>query len=196
MSSKITLGFLAALALLAVLVLGLERFNVGQPPDTAAAKDQELAMFQFDDRTATAFVVRSGDKTVRLEKDGESWKIAESGEPANRLSISSLLIRLASLKGTKRVGDTGGDLAQFGLAEPKLEATVELADGTKPQLLLGDRTPTGSGVYAKKPDAPDVFVVATQIASDLERLAADPKEPATPTPVASPSPAAEPSPTP
>ena len=40
-----------------------------------------------------------------------------------------------------------------------------------------------SGTYAKKSDAPDIYVIADQFSTDLERLVADPKEPPTPTPV-------------
>ncbi len=208
MNLKVTAGFLVVLALLAAVVVGLDRFKVGQSQATAeAAQDEALAIYQFDDRQATAFVARSGDKTVRFEKDGESnWKIAGSEEPPNKTALTSLLIRMSQLRGTKRVGETGGDLKQFGLAEPKVEATAELADGTTYTLQLGDTTPTGTGTYARKADGSDVFVVPTQFPNDVQRLANDPKEPptptprpsptGTPTPPASPSPAASPQATP
>jgi hypothetical protein len=39
-----------------------------------------------------------------------------------------------------------------------------------------------TGTYAKRSDAPDVYVIADQFQSDLERLVADPNQPPTPTP--------------
>jgi hypothetical protein len=188
MNPKVTLGFVAALALLAVLVVGLERFNVGQPQSKDNAKEEEFAIFQFDDQKVKSFIGRVGEKTVRFEKDSESnWKIADSGEPANRLALSSLLIRMSQLKGTTRVGDPGGDLQTFGLAAPHLEAAAELDDGSRYTLLVGDMTPVGTGVYGKKAESSEVFVIATTFSNDLERLVNDPKEPPTPTPRPSPS---------
>ncbi len=201
MNVRVTIGFLVALAILAAVVVGLDRFNVGQPQAKEAAKDEELTIYQFDDRNVTALTVRAGDKSVRFQKEGESeWKIADSQDPPNRTALTSLLIRMSSLKGTKRVADTGGDLKPFGLDQPKAEATADLQDGTTYALQLGADTPTSSGVYAKKADSPDVFVVPTQFSSDLQRLANDPKEPPTPTPrpspTPSPAPAGSPSPSP
>jgi hypothetical protein len=197
MNPKVTLGFVAALAVMAALVVGLDRLNVGKPQSQDSAKEEELTVFQFDDQKTQAFVGRVGDKTVRFEKDGESnWKIADSGESANRISLSSLLIRLSQLKGTKRVGDSGADLKTFGLSEPRLEATAELDDGTKDTLQMGENTPVGTGVYGKKPESNEVFVIPSGLASDLERLVNDPKEPPTPTPRPSPTAAAAPAATP
>ena len=42
--------------------------------------------------------------------------------------------------------------------------------------------PSFKDIAAKKGDAADVFVIADQFVSDLERLITDPKEPPTPTP--------------
>ncbi|MBI4582051.1 MAG: DUF4340 domain-containing protein [Planctomycetes bacterium] len=188
MNFRVTLAVLGVLVVLTGIVVGLDRFNVGQPQTKEGEKDQELTIFQFDDRQVAAFVGRVADTTVRIEKAGEvEWKIADSGEPADRLTLSSLLIRMSQLKGTKRVGDPGGDLQQFGLAEPRSEATAELDDGTRYALQIGDKTPVGTGSYAKRADSDDVFVLPAAFASDLERLVKSPKEPPTPTPRPSPT---------
>ena len=57
-----------------------------------------------------------------------------------------------------------------------------LDDGTKYELDLGGKTPVQTGTYAKKSDAPDIYVIADQFQTDLERLVADPNEPPTPRP--------------
>ncbi len=188
MNPKITAGFLVALIVVAGLVVGLDRFNVGQSQPKDEAQDQQLSIFTFDDQKVKTFTVRSGDKTVAFQKDDQgNWTVADSGKPANRVTLSGLLIRLSDLKGTKRVGEVTDDLKAFGLDSPKLDATVELDDGTKHVLQLGSKTPTSSGTYAKQPDSSDVFIVATQIGDDLGRLANSPEEPPTPTPRPSPT---------
>lgn len=198
MNSRVTLAFVLAVALLAGLVFGLEKMNVGGQTPAAGALPtpvEELGIFTFDDQKTTAFVARSGEKSTRFVKQGNEWAIEGSTDPANRVSLTSLLIRMSTLRATNRVEEPG-DLKQFGLAEPKLEATAELDDGTKQSLLIGDKTPIGSGYYARKADADDVFVIATQFGTDVERLANDPKEPPTPTPRPSPTPSPTPSGTP
>src|SRR6185503_14214309 len=119
--------------------------------------------------------------SVRIEKKDDAWVIAGSQDAANRTSFNSLLVRMSQLRATRRV-DSSGDLKQFGLDPIKESALAELADGTKYELQIGGKTPVQTGTYARKGDAPDVFVIADQFVSDLERLLTDPKEPPTPTP--------------
>ncbi|MBI2755586.1 MAG: DUF4340 domain-containing protein [Chloroflexi bacterium] len=181
MNARAALAFVVVLAVLFGVVLGLDQFKVGQAtPTPTANQDESVALFQFDDRKATTVTVRSADKTSSFEKSGDTWKITGSEDPANALSVSSLLIRMSQMKGTRKID--APDLTQFGLAEPKGEVTVVLDDGSTNRLLLGDKTPVSTGYYAKNADAPGVTVIPTQFGADVERLANDPKEPATPTP--------------
>jgi hypothetical protein len=188
MNFRVTLGFLAAAAVLAVLVVGLDKFNIG-PTATANANatatttaSQQPQIFSFDDTKVNAFELHHGDQSVRIEKQGDTWVIAGSGDPANRSSFTSLIVRMSQLKATRAVDTPGTDLSQYGLDNPKESAIAQLDDGSRYELDLGSKTPVQTGTYAKKPDAPDVYVIADQFSTDLERLVADPKEPPTPTP--------------
>jgi Domain of unknown function (DUF4340) len=196
MNYRVTIGFLLAVVVMAGLVFGLDKVQGGQQQAQATAtavSGQELQLFQFDDTKVNAFELRNGDNTVRVEKNSDgNWNVAGSGEPANRSSFTSLIIRMSTLKGTRRV-DSSGNLADYGLDQVKESAKAFLDDGSTYQLDLGDKTPVQTGIYAKKADAPDVYVIATQFQTDLERLVSDPKEPPTPTPrPATPTPAAVP----
>jgi hypothetical protein len=188
MNLRITIGFVAAAVVLGLLVFGLDRFNIG-PTQAAnanatatASSSQQPTIFQFDDSKITAFEVRQADKSARVVKQGDNWVVAGSNEPANRSSFTSLMVRMSTLKATRQVADPGTDMSQYGLDSPGRSATAELDDGTKYQLDLGNKTPVQTGTYAKRPDSPDVYVIADQFGTDLERLVNDPKEPATPTP--------------
>src|SRR5919204_5441945 len=185
MNYRVTIGFLLAVVVMAGLVFGLDKFQGGQSQAQATATSvagQELAVFSFDDSKVNAFELRNSDKTVRVEKNSDgNWNVAGTGDPANRSSFTSLIVRMSTLKGTRRV-DSSGNLADFGLDQPKESAKAELDDGSTYQLDLGDKTPVATGLYAKKADASDVFIIVTQFQTDLERLVNDPKEPPTPTP--------------
>jgi len=201
MNPRITLGFLAALVVVAGVVFALDRFNVGPTAGANATATsvagQSLEIFKFDDSKVTAFQLRQGENSVRIEKSADNWMVAGSGEAANRSSFSSLIIRMSTLKGTRRV-DNPGDLKEYGLAPAQESAAAELDDGTRYELEMGDKTPTGSGRYAKRTDAADVYVISDQFSADLQRLVSDPKEPPTPTPrpVTPPSPETTGTPTP
>jgi Domain of unknown function (DUF4340) len=189
MNYRVTIGFLAAAAVLAILVFGLDKFNIG-PTATANANAtstttaaQQPQIFSFDDSKVNAFELHQGDQSARVEKQGSNWVVSGTGDPANQASFSSLIVRMASLKATRAVDNPGTDLSQYGLDTPKESAIAELDDGTKYELDLGSKTPVQTGTYAKKSDAPDIYVIADQFSTDLERLLADPKQPPTPTPV-------------
>ena len=184
MNLRVTIGFLVVAIVLGGLVFGLDKFNIGPTSGanatSTAVAGQDLQIYSFDDSKVSAFELHQGDKSVRIEKKEDTWTIAGSDDLANRTSFNSLLVRMSQLRATRRV-DGGSDLKQYGLDPVKESAVAELGDGTKYELLVGGKTPVQTGTYAMKGDAPDVFVIADQFVSDLERLITDPKEPPTPT---------------
>jgi hypothetical protein len=209
MNLRITLGFLVAALVLTALVVGLDKFNIGPTAanqanatatTTAAGQPQ---IFSFDDSKVTAFELHQADKSVRVEKQGDIWLVAGTSDPANKSSFSSLIVRMSQLKSTRGVDNPGTDLSQYGLDTPKDSAIAILDDGTRYELDLGGKTPVQTGTYAKKADAPDIYVIADQFGTDLERLVSDPREPPTPTAVpptpvvtATPAPVETPAPSP
>jgi hypothetical protein len=207
MNLRVTIGFLAVAVVLGALVVGLDKFNIG-PTATANANatatttaSQQPQIFSFDQSQVTAFELHQGDKSVRIEKQNDNWVVSGTGEPANRTSFTSLIARMAELKATRGVDNPGTDMSQYGLGTPNETAISELSDGTRYELDLGGKTPVQTGLYAKKSDAPDVYVIADQFQTDLERLVASPNEPPTPTPLpptntATPAPPVEATPTP
>lgn len=189
MNLRVTIGFLAAAVLLGVLVFGLDRFNIG-PTATAKANatatttaSQQPQIFSFDDTKVTAFELHQGEASARIEKQGDTWIVAGTGANANRTSFNSLILRMSQLKATRLVDNPSSDLSQYGLDPVKESAIAELNDGTKYELDIGSKTPIQTGTYAKRADTPDIYVIADQFVTDLERLVANPNEPPTPTPL-------------
>jgi len=188
MNYRVTLGFLVVAAILAVLVYGLDKFNVGPTATNNAnatsttTAAQQPQIFSFDDSQVNTFELHQGSQSARVEKQGGNWVVSGTGDPANTISFNSLVTRMASLKATRGV-DNPGDLSQYGLDSPKESAIAFLSDGTQYELDLGSKTPVQTGTYAKRADTADVYVIADQFSTDLERLVADPKQPPTPTPV-------------
>src|ERR1051326_5098252 len=147
MNLRVTIGFLAAAVVLAVLVFGLDKFNLG-PTATANANatatttaSQQPQIYSFDDTKVTAMELHQGDASVRVEKNGDVWTVASTGTPANRTSFNSLILRMSQLKATRGVDNPGTDLSQYGLDTPRDTAIAQLDDGTRYELDLGSKTP-------------------------------------------------------
>jgi hypothetical protein len=185
MNPRVTLGFLAAALILTGVVVGLDRFNVGPTASNLAnatattTAAQQPQIFTFDDSKVTTFEIRQADKSVRIQKQNDAWVVSGTGEPANRSSFTSLIVRMSTLKATRLVDTAPADVSQYGLDAPRDTAIATMDDGTTYQLDLGIKTPVQSGTYARASGAPTVYVVADQFSSDLERLITDPKEPPT-----------------
>ena len=203
MNPRVTLGLLAVL-----LALGGYVYFGGGPASTtsgsagaskpggpagAASKDKpadpQLAVFQFDERAAQRLTVRNAaGQQVTLENSGDgTWVLQPSGEPADRLRISGLLLRLSTLRATRRIAEPA-NLAEFGLALPAAVATIAVAGSPELTLTLGGRAPAESGTYAQKGSDPALYVISNAVAQDLERLVNEPPRQTTPTAPASPSP--------
>src|SRR3954469_23954091 len=101
MNPRFTIGFLVVAIVLGAVVFGLDKFNIANPASAdataTAGATQDLQLLQFDDSKVTAFELKQGDKSVKVQKNGDAWVIADTGEPANRASFSSLIVRISQL---------------------------------------------------------------------------------------------------
>lgn len=196
MNPRITIGFLVVLGVLGIVVYFTEFRSGTTPAAGPAAKEKEdpqLAVWTFDDKEVARFEVIKDEMASIVERETDDWVLQPSGEPAERFRVNSLLSRLSTLKGTKRVDDAGLDLGPFGLVTPQLSTRIVMKDLSLLELLVGAKTPAEAGTYVMKPGESTVYVIANTIVSDLERMVNEPpKAPATPTPWPSVTPTSEP----
>jgi hypothetical protein len=170
-------GLLAAVAALAVLG-GLaywsekkQAADAGKPSPDESPKVMTLPEDQF--------------KEVRIEKDGApptvlarndagTWQITQpQALPADQDSVKSLVSTLSSVSSDRLIEEKAQSLKEFGLENPPLEAVVTLKDGKTHKLLIGEETPTGSGVFAKTENDPRIFTVASWVKSSIDKGASD-----------------------
>ncbi len=105
----------------------------------------------------------TGGEAVAVKRDGDKWKLTVPREaPADGNEVDSLLTTLENLEMDEVVVENATDLKQFGLDAPKNKVSVAQEGKPQPaQLLLGEKTPDGNAVYAKTPDKPRVFTIAS-----------------------------------
>src|SRR5262249_20912023 len=113
----------------------------------------------------------SGGESVRLVKDGEAWKIAAPfAAPADTPAVDSLVGTLESMQIDEVAVENATALAEYGLDKPRIAVAVTQEGAPAPlKLQLGAKLADGSGVYAKTPDKPRVFTIASYVESSLDK---------------------------
>ena len=104
----------------------------------------------------------SGDSTV-LKKDKEGWKITEpSAIAAQESEASGIANALAQLEIVRVIDPNPASLVDYGLGAPRVEIQFK-ADDDKDfrKLFIGQKTPTGTNVFAKRNNDKQVFTIAS-----------------------------------
>jgi hypothetical protein len=106
----------------------------------------------------------SGDRTT-LRKKGNDWEIAQPVSGASDQStVSGITSNLSSLEISRVIDENPGNLKEFGLASPRIEVAYK-SGGQQHRLQIGDKTPTGSDLYAKLADSTRVFLIPAYLDS-------------------------------
>jgi hypothetical protein len=105
----------------------------------------------------------------------DTWSITAPVEaPADRTNVSDVVTNLANLEEERVVEENASDLRAYGLAEPRIDVTFHIEGEKEPKrVLLGDKTPTNSGVYAKLPATNRVFLVSSTLDTSLNKSTFD-----------------------
>ena len=100
----------------------------------------------------------SGERTT-LRKTDKEWQIvAPVAAQPDSAAVSGLTSNLSSLELQRVIDDNPQDLAEYGLAQPRLEVAFK-AGGQEHRLLIGRKTPAATELYAKLGDGKRVFLI-------------------------------------
>lgn len=114
----------------------------------------------------------SGERTT-LRKAGSEWQIVSpAAAKPDGAEVSGLTTNLSSVEIQKVVDENAADLKEFGLAEPRVQVTFK-AGGQEHTLQIGQKTPPGSDLYAKRANEKKVFLIASYLDSTFNRKTFD-----------------------
>jgi hypothetical protein len=155
----------STIALFVVLVgLGAYVYFVTwkQPDSSDAISKQEkvFASLEADKVEELKVKAEKGDTTTVVKKDG-AWQLTEPiATTAEESEISSMTSGLTQLNVVRVVDENPGDLKEYGLATPRVQIDFK-ASGDKDyrKLIVGDKSPTGSDMFAKRNDEKRVFLI-------------------------------------
>lgn len=136
-----------------------------QPEGGTSASDTKVekvfAGLQSDKIDEIHVHSESGDSTV-LKKDRDGWKITEPiAAAAQESEATGIANALTQLEIARVIDENPANLVEYGLGAPRIEIQFK-AEGDKAfrKLLVGQKTPTGANLFAKKNDDKRVFTIA------------------------------------
>jgi hypothetical protein len=112
-------------------------------------------------------VRRGAGRSIEARRDDGRWHVvAPAGVSVPPDLLAAAVATLTAGQSAEVVNDGAtGDLASFGLTEPTSEMEVAF-DGEAPErvrVIFGARNPTRTALYAKRADAPTVYLVGLNV---------------------------------
>jgi hypothetical protein len=157
--------FVSTAVLVLVLggLVGYIYFGGATPENGADAKEKAFTSVTADD--IEEIQVKASGDTTRLRKSGTAWKIVEPVETdADAGEATSLTSSLSSLDVQRVVDENAADLKGYGLDPPRMDVSFKVkGQPAERRVLIGEKTATGNDLYAKLPESPRVFLVASHL---------------------------------
>lgn len=169
---KTTLGLLVVLGGLFAYIY----FYTWKQPaeDTSSKLEKVFAGLQADKVNEIHVHSESGDSTV-LKKDKDGWKISEPlTANAAESEAGGITSALSQLEVARVVDENPANLVDYGLGAPRIEIQFK-AEGDKDfrTLQIGQKTPAGANLFAKRGSDKRVFTIASFQESTFNRSTFD-----------------------
>ena len=140
------------------------------------AKKQEKVFdkLQADKIDEVKVSTAAGDSTT-LKKDGGGWKITQPLEAqASDTEVSGLTSALGQIEIVRVIDENPANLNDYGLSNPRIEVDFKAAgDKTFSKLFVGEKSPTGADLFAKRNDEKRVFLIPAMQETSLNRTTFD-----------------------
>ena len=157
-------GLRSTIALVVVLggLLGYIYFVTWKTAPTDTTSKQKVFASLEADKIAEIRIKGSSGDTTTLRRTNGQWAIVEPlTTPADTQIVTSMTSALASLDATRVVDENPANLADYGLAPPRIEVSFK-SDGAKDdqRILIGERSPAGGDLFAMRGGEKRVVLVA------------------------------------
>jgi Domain of unknown function (DUF4340) len=143
-------------------------YDSKKPPSDEKKQEKVFAGVQSDKIDQVTVKSEKGETTTAA-KQGERWQQTQpAAVAADEAEISGITSNLASMEISRVIDDQATDFKQYGLDPARIEVGFRQG-GTDRRLLLGQKTPTGSDLYARLPDKPRVFLVPSYLETTFNK---------------------------
>jgi hypothetical protein len=132
----------------------------GGGDSTSKPKEKVFASLQADKIEELKISSSAGESTT-LKKENGAWQVMQPvTAKADETETSGITSALTSLEISRVVDENPASLNDYGLSNPHIEIDFKAAgDKDYRKLFLGEKTPTGADLFAKRNDEKKVFLV-------------------------------------
>jgi len=161
--------------IVAVLAIALGAFvyfyEIKGGEERQQAEQQAKKIFLFEDDQVKGLTLEHSGKEIVLTKakDGE-WTITAPIETeADKGTVDGLVRNLKSAETDRIVADSTADLGAFGLDEPEVKVSLLLGEEHTEPLCIGNKSPTGSYIFANMGGSHEVFTTRSSLLSNVKK---------------------------
>ncbi|HEY1913779.1 MAG TPA: DUF4340 domain-containing protein [Vicinamibacterales bacterium] len=143
--------------------------------DTSGKKlDKVFAALEADKIEDITVTTAAGDATA-LKKDASGWQVTSPlAVTADQGELSGMTNALSSLEMVRVIDENPTSLNDYGLSNPRIE--VDFKADKPHKLLIGEKSPTGSDLFAKRDEDKKVFLIPATQETTFNRTTFDLRE--------------------
>jgi len=171
-------GLRLTIALFVVLIgLGAYIYFVTwkQPDTPDSGKKLDKVFTTPSDKIDEIKINTASGEAATMKKEGGSWKLTEPvATAADDSEISGITNALSNAEIQRVVDENPSNLNDYGLSNPRIVVAFKAAgDKDYQKLFVGEKTPTGSDLFARRNDEKKVFTIASYQETSLNKTPFD-----------------------
>jgi hypothetical protein len=149
----------------------------GGADPNAKKLDKVFTGYEADKLEEIKVTSAAGDATT-LRKEGGAWQLTQPlTAKADESEVSGITSALGQMEVVRVIDENPATLNDYGLSNPRIQIDFKGAgDKDYRKLLVGDKTPTGSDLFAKRNDETKVFLISASQETSLNRTTFDLRE--------------------
>ena len=152
---------------------GAARLPWKRPDNADTPKKDKVFNVASDKIDEITITPASGDGATAKKENG-NWKlVAPDATPADESEISGVANTLSNAEIVRVVDDNPASLNDYGLSNPRVAIAFKADGGQQHKLYLGEKTPTGSDLFARRDDDKKIFLIAAYQETSLNKSAFD-----------------------
>jgi hypothetical protein len=149
---------IAVFAVIGGLIAGY--FLLSPAAKKEEAKIETIEIVALDKEKLSTITLIRKDSTLKLAKKGEEWTVVQAVPVhIDQIKADDVASVVTALAARSVVEENPNDLAQYGLASPRVVAKAVFTDGTEKTFHIGDRTPSADMYYFQLVGDPKVYTV-------------------------------------